>query len=380
MTQQAGLSPQITICEIIATIGPTSRNSMVIEKLIKLGITMVRLSMAHDTHSVHAHTISLVKKVCNKFSMSVPILQDLQGPKLRIGNINIKLKKGQVVTLTPTEHPDSINESQRKNSNWPVQRKVQTKPSRFRVSSGNSIYIPIVGDIHQHVKVGDLVLINNGIVQLEVKEVDGMSTVCEVKYGGVVRKDKGVNLPMTDIPTKAITDKDKEDLVFGLQHQVEWIALSFVKSASEITYLREYIKRHNPKRMPKIMSKIETREAIFNLSDIIEASDAVMVARGDLALEVSFTKLPLLQKRIISECRFLGKPVIVATDFMDSMCHRRVPSRAEVLDVANAFLDGATGVLLSQETAVGRYPIETVNMVSSILREVRFGYQRGVSA
>jgi pyruvate kinase len=228
--------------------------------------------------------------------------------------------------------------------------------------------------------VGDLVLINNGIVQLEVKEVHGISTVCEVKYGGVVRTEKGVNLPMTDLPTQAITSKDKEDLVFGLQHQVEWIALSFVKSANDITELREWLLRQNPKRMPLVMSKIETREAIENLSQIIEVSDAVMVARGDMALEISFAKLPFLQKQIISECRFLGKPVVVATDFMDSMCHRRVPSRAEVMDVANAFLDGATGLLLSQETAVGSYPVETVEMVSSILSEVGAKRQDGKMA
>ena len=346
----------MTQFQIIATIGPASRNLTVIEKLINSGMTMARLSMAHDTHSAQTQTISLVRKACSPYGnqpgVSVPILQDLQGPKLRIGKINIKVSKGQIVTLTSVEHNNSI------------------KTSQISEAKGRGVHIPLIGDIHQHVKVGDGVLINNGIVQLEVKEVHGISTVCEVKYGGVVRTEKGVNLPMTDLPTKAITPKDKEDLLFGLQHQVEWIALSFVKSANDIIELKEWLEMQNPERMPLVMSKIETKEAIENLSQIIEASDAVMVARGDLALEVSFEKLPFLQKRIISECRSVGKPVVVATGFMDSMCHRPVPSRAEVMDVANVFLDGATGILLSQETAVGDYPIETVEMVSSILSEI----------
>jgi pyruvate kinase len=352
-------------------------------------MTMARLSMAHDNYSAHTHTISFVREACQQFGISIPILQDLQGPKLRIGKINVKLSKGQVVILTPVEHPDSTEETQ---SSQNIGKKAPAFPSSERqgwvhgvipnseVRIPNFVHIPLIGDIHQHVKVGDLVLINNGIVQLEVKEVHGVSTVCEVKCGGVVRTEKGVNLPMTNLPTKSITPKDKEDLVFGLQHQVEWIALSFVKSANDITELREWLLKQNPKRMPLVMSKIETREAIENLFQIIEVSDAVMVARGDMALEISFTKLPFLQKRIISECRSFGKPVIVATDFMDSMCHRRVPSRAEVMDVANAFLDGATGILLSQETAVGSYPVETVEMVSNILSEVKAKGQDGKMA
>lgn len=339
--------------QIIATIGPSSRNLTVIEKLIQSGITMARLSMAHDTYSAHEQTILFVRQAFNQLGISVPILQDLQGPKLRIGSINIKLPKGQVVTLMPVEHSDSTSGAKT-----------------------SSIYIPLIGDIYRHVKVGDLVLINDGIVQLEVKEAPENSTICEVKYGGIVRAEKGVNLPMTKLPSKAITTKDKEDLVFGLQHQVEWVAPSFVKSADDVNELKDWMLGQNPERMPLVMSKIETREAIENLSQIIEASDAVMVARGDLALEVSFAKLPFLQKRIISECRSLGKPVVVATDFMNSMCHRRVPSRAEVLDVANVFLDGAAGLLLSQETAVGRYPIETVEMVSSILAEIEKSFPK----
>ncbi|MFQ6044106.1 MAG: pyruvate kinase [Candidatus Poribacteria bacterium] len=353
----------MTEFQIIATIGPASRNLTVIEKLIQSGMTMARLSMAHDTYSAHTQTISLVRKACslrsptpsdygNQPGVSVPILQDLQGPKLRIGKINVKLARGQLVTLAPAEHLANNRETQ------------------ISKAKGNGVHIPLIGDIHQHVKVGDVVLINNGVVQLEVKEAHGISTVCEVKYGGGVRTEKGVNLPMTDLPTKAITPKDKEDLLFGLRHQVEWVALSFVKSENDITELKEWLERQNPQRTPLVMSKIETREAIENLSQIIEASDAVMVARGDLALEVSFAKLPFLQKRIILECRSFGKPVVVATGFMDSMCHKRVPSRAEVMDVANASLDGATGILLSQETAVGRYPVETVEMVASILSEI----------
>lgn len=350
----------MTEFQIIATIGPSSRNSSVIEELIKLGMTMARLSFAHGSHPAHTQTISLVRKVCKRKDISVPILQDLQGPKLRIGNFNtVKLSPGDTVILVPQEQFDSIKDCPRSNSK-------------------KDDYIPLIGDIHQHVKVKDLVFINNMKVQLEVKEVDGVSTVCEVKYGGVVRPEKGVNLPMTDLPTKALTSKDKEDLVFGLKHKVEWIALSFVKSADDIIEAREWLRKRKQKQkdLPLVMSKIETKEAICNLSQIVEVSDSVMVARGDLALEVSFTKLPFLQKRIISVCRSLEKPVVVATGFMDSMCHQPVPSRSEIMDVANAFLDGADGLLLSQETAVGRYPIKTLEMVSSILLEVRKSFPK----
>ena len=333
--------------QIIATIGPASRSLAVIKKLIQSGMTMARLSFLHDTHSAHAQTISLVREACSQLGVSVPILQDLHGPKLRVARGYVKLAKGQTVTLIP-----------------------DTQVSDYK---GDSPYILLTDEIHQHVKPGDLILINNGIVQLEVKDVCDVSTVCKVKHGGIVKSEKGVNLPMTDLPTRAFTEKDKEDLAFCFQHQLEWVALSFVKSARDIIELREWLQKQNPERMPLVMSKIETRAAIENLRDIAEVSDSVMIARGDMALEVSFAELPLLQKRIILECRSLGKPVIVATGFMDSMCHRCVPSRAEVMDVANAFLDGATGILLSQETAVGSYPIETMAMVSSILAEINKG-------
>ena len=330
--------------QVIATIGPASRNLAVIKKLIQSGMTMARLSFLHDTHSAHAKTVSFVREACDQLGVYVPIIQDLQGPKLRVARGYVKLTKGQTVTVIP-----------------------DTQVSDFK---GNGPYISLTDDIHPHVKAGDLVLINNGVVQLEVKEVCNVSTVCKVKHDGIVKAEKGVNLPMTDLPTKAFTEKDKEDLAFCFRHRLEWVALSFVKSAGDIIELREWMKGQNPERMPLVMSKIETRTAIENLREIVEVSDSVMVARGDMALEVSFAELPLLQKRIISECRSLGKPVIVATGFMDSMCHRCVPSRAEVMDVANTFLDGATGILLSQETAVGRYPVETMIMVSSILAEI----------
>lgn len=336
--------------QIIATIGPASRKVPVVHELIQAGMTMARLSCAHDSHSAHTRTIELVRTASKQLSRSIPILQDLQGPKLRVGNVQVKLSSGQLVTLLPEEQlPDC---------------------------QGKDVYIPLMTTIHQHVKTGDMILINNGIVKLEVKEVTGFSTLCEVKRGGMVRPKKGVNLPTTNILTEAVTQKDKEDLIFGLGHNVEWVAVSFVKRARDITDLREWIVKHNPERMPLLMSKIETKESIENLEEIIDVSDAVMLARGDLALEVSFEKLPYLQKRVISACLSASKPVVVATGLMDSMCHRCVPTRAEVMDVANSVLDGATGLLLSQETAVGRYPVETMKMVSFIVTEVSRSFQK----
>jgi len=344
----------MTDFQIICTIGPASRKLSVIEEMIKRGMTMARMSFAHGSHSAHMQTISLVRKVCKSKDISVPILQDLQGQKLRIGNFNtVKLSQGDTVILVSQEQFDSIRNCPRSNSDK------------------NEICIPFIGDIHPFVKVKDLVFINNMKVQLEVKEVDSVSTVCEVKQGGVVRPEKGINLPMTKLPTQALTSKDKQDLVFGLKHNVEWIALSFVKSADDIISAKEWLRKQKPKELPFVMSKIETKEAIDNLSQIVEVSDSVMVARGDLAVEVSFTKLPFLQKRIISVCHSLEKPVVVATGFMDSMCQSPVPSRCEIMDVANAFLDGADGLLLSQETAVGSYPIKTLEVVSSIILEVK---------
>lgn len=315
---------------------------------------MARLSFAHGSHPAHLQTISLVRKVCKRKDVSVPILQDVQGSKLHVGNFNtVKLSQGDTVILVSQQQFDSLKNCPRSNSNK------------------DDIYIPLIGDIHPFVKVKDLVFINNMKVQLKVKDVDGTSTVCEVKQGGVVRPEKGVNLPMTKLPTKALTSKDKKDLVFGLKHNLEWIALSFVKSADDVISAKKWLRKQKQRNLPLVMSKIETKEAIGNLSQIVEVSDSVMVARGDLALEASFTKLPFLQKRIISVCRSLEKPVVVATGFMDSMCQSPVPSRCEIMDVANAFLDGADGILLSQETAVGSYPIKTLEVVSSIILEVK---------
>jgi pyruvate kinase len=324
--------------KIIATVGPASNTKEKLHELIEAGVDIFRLNFSHGTHEDHAKVIQYVRELNDELDTCVCLLQDLQGPKIRVGEVEkgVKIKPGQLFTITPNE------------------------------MIGNSTKVSTVyQNLHKDVVPGDVILIDDGKIELKVKEVIGEDVVTTVIYGGKVKPRKGINLPFTKVSAPSLTEKDLKDLEFGLAHDVNWIALSFVRTADDIHELRGLIKKAN--KSAKIIAKIEKPEAIKNIEAIIEATDAAMVARGDLGVEIFMEEVPMAQKRIVSLCNKAAKPVIIATQMMESMIENPRPTRAETNDVANAVMDGADALMLSAETAAGLYPVEVINsMVKTI--------------
>lgn len=328
--------------KILATIGPASNSYSTLLNLVKAGVDAFRLNFSHGTHEDHLKVYENIKYINKKYKTTISILADLQGPKLRVGemeNGKIPLKKGDILTF--------VNEE--------------------CLGTAEKVYMSYE-QFAKDVKVGEKVLIDDGNVQLLVKASNGIDTVkLEVLYGEYLASRKGVNLPQTTISQPSLTEKDLADLDFVLKHRFNWIALSFVRSANDIHELRTIIK--SKKHRAKIIAKIEKPEAIENLDAIIEASDGIMVARGDLGIEVPMQQLPILQKMIIEKCISKAKPVIVATQMMDSMIKNPTPTRAEIIDVANAVIDGTDAVMLSGETAMGQHPVKVVKAMNNIIEE-----------
>jgi len=301
---------------------------------------VVRMNMSHGSHDFHRHTIDLTRKVSRKTGMYLGIMLDLQGPKIRTRGLlkePVILKEGQRFTLTTKDVSGT----------WE------------RVSVN---YELLPGEV----KRGETILLDDGRIRLEVIDVSATDVVCIVREGGVIRSYRGLNLPTTKLSTPALTDKDIEDLLFGLQHGVDIVALSFVRRAADVEELRHRI-RERGKNVP-IVAKIEKPEAVENIDEIIESADGVMVARGDLGAETSPQDVPILQKLIISRCNGMGKPVITATQMLESMISHPRPTRAEASDVANAIFDGTDCVMLSGETAIGEYPLRAVAIMTDIAR------------
>ena len=324
--------------KIIATVGPSSNSKEILKELIKEGVDVFRLNFSHGTHEEHKKVIKYVRELNQELNTHVCLLQDLQGPKIRINNVekDTFIEKGDKITITTEE----------------VMGNAQ------RVSTSYE-------GLPKDVKEGDLILVDDGKIEFRVLEVTEKEIHCEVKYGGQLKSKKGINLPFTNVSAPSLTDKDEKDLMFGIENHVEWIALSFVRKAQDIHELREII--HKSGKTIKIVAKIEKPEALKNIDDIIEASDAVMVARGDLGVEILMEEVPMAQKRIIEKCNVAAKPVIVATQMMESMITSPRPTRAETNDVANAVMDGADAVMLSAETAAGSYPLEVIrSMVRTV--------------
>jgi len=333
----------MTNTKIVATLGPASENLTTIKKLVKAGMDVVRLNFSHGTHANHAMLISNVRQASKSEKKTVAILQDLQGPRIRIGNIPTKgfeLMVGQNITLR-------FGEANYKNDN----------------------IIPIDLEIAPKFKNGDRILMHDGLVEMKVVSQNKNLVTCKVVRSGMIFSHKGVNIPNIKITTPVITEKDKSDLQFGLKHNVDWIALSFVGSAEDIIDLRKLIKHYDKSANVKIMAKIERPQAVKNIDSIIEEVDGIMIARGDLGVEMSPHKVPIIQKQIIKKCMLASKPVLVATQMLDSMINSPIPTRAEVSDVANAVIDHTDAVMLSGETAFGKYPVQTLRMMSNILRE-----------
>ena len=324
--------------KIVATLGPASADSDTISKLVANGLDVARLNFSHGTHEDHRKMFDTVRAVAKSLGVHVAVLADLCGPKIRAGKLregSVKLVEGAEVTITTENLVGDAN--------------------RF---STNYKQLP------KDVSPSDRILIDDGLLELEVIDVRGEDIACKIITGGTLRDHKGMNIPGTPLSTPALTAKDREDLEFARKLGVDFFALSFVRSAQDV---RETV---NLAGGIPVIAKIEKPEAIDQLEEIIEAADGVMVARGDLGVEAGAEKVPLLQKRIIQSAAAHGKPVIVATQMLDSMIHNPRPTRAEVSDVANAVLDGTDAVMLSGETASGKYPVKAVAEMSSILEEV----------
>ncbi|MGH1337141.1 MAG: pyruvate kinase [Aureispira sp.] len=328
--------------KILATIGPASNNYSTLLGLVQAGVDAFRLNFSHGSHEDHLQVFEYIQHINKKYKTNIAVLADLQGPKLRVGqmeNGKIPLKKGDILTF--------VNEP--------------------CIGTAEKVYMSYE-QFAKDVKVGEKVLVDDGNVQLLVKSTNGVNEVkLEVLYGEYLASRKGVNLPQTKISLPSMTEKDLKDLKFILQHDFNWIALSFVRTAKDIYELRKKIQAKGSRA--KIIAKVEKPEAIENIDSIIEATDGVMVARGDLGVEVPMQRLPMLQKMIVAKCIKKAKPVIVATQMMDSMIKNPTPTRAEIIDVANAVLDGADVVMLSGETAMGIHPIKVVQAMNDIIAE-----------
>lgn len=329
--------------KIVCTIGPATNNAEALEKLIKVGMSVARLNFSHGEHEKHLEVIQAIREISKRLSAPVTILQDLQGPKVRVGkfeNKQIMLQSGQSVQVTTKK----------------ILGKEGLIPSDFE-------------HLIESCKVGTRILLDDGLLELEVTNLDDSETLtATVIHGGTLKDRKGMNLPGSNLPIPSMTEKDHQDLLFGLSNQVDYVALSFVRTAQDILDLKQII--HNKKSQAKVICKIEMLEAIEHLEEIIRVSDAVMVARGDLAIEVGQSRLPGLQKRIIRLANQLGKPVITATQMLDSMVENPRPTRAEITDVANAVLDGSDALMLSAETASGKFPYACVSTMHEIIIEV----------
>lgn len=331
--------PKNTNTRILATIGPSSADEDTISRLLDAGADAFRFNFSHGTHEEHRQRYEIVRRLSEEKGLFTAIIADLQGPKLRVGvfaNGSVVLKEGQQFVLDMKDEPGTAERV--------------TLPHR---------------EIFAAVKPGDELLLNDGNIVLEVESCDACHAVTKVKVGGELSGHKGVNLPNIKLPISAITEKDKDDLRFALDMGVDWVCLSFVQSAEDVRAARELI---NGRAL--IISKLEKPSAIAELEEIIRLSDGIMVARGDLGVECPLQTVPVLQKKIIHACRKYARPVIVATQMLESMIEKPTPTRAEVSDVATAVYDGADAVMLSAETAAGKYPVEAVKMMNKTITQV----------
>ena len=335
--------------KIICTVGPASESPEVLGQLMEHGMNVARLNMSHGSQDWHDRTITTIRHLAQKMDVPIAILADLQGPRIRVGAIpgeGIHLEAGQTVNV--------INRSPKEGTN--------------RLHSSESQQIPIAyPSLTQDIRPEARVLMDDGLIELIVEKVENSGLLCIVKTGGCLKSHKGVNFPGSHLNTPSFTEKDQQDLQFALKHDVDFVALSFVRSPDDVKQLRERIKSLG-KDVP-VIAKIERPEAVEQLGRILYISDGVMIARGDLAIEMSPEDIPILQKRIISSANNQRRFVITATQMLESMTKSPIPTRAETTDVANAVFDGTDAVMLSAETSAGKYPIESVRVMDRIIRK-----------
>jgi pyruvate kinase len=329
--------------KIIATLGPATSSRKMLEKLIRAGVNVCRINLSHGNHEAHAKIIEIVRQINIENNFNTGILIDLQGPKLRVGEIKdnkVNLKASQELELTT----ESI------------------------IGTAEKVFVKYPSFVND-ISVGDPILIDDGKLELVVTEkVNGTSIKTRVVHGGPLSSNKGINLPYTRISLPSLTEKDLIDLDFALQQDVEWIGLSFVRSAKDIIQLKKIIK--DRKKKARVIAKIEKPEAIKDIENIINEADALMVARGDLGVEMQMEQVPLIQKMLVKKCIKASKPIIIATQMMESMINSITPTRAEVNDVGNSVMDGADALMLSGETSVGKYPVQVVEYMKRIISMV----------
>lgn len=342
--------------KIVCTIGPATNSEKQLEQLMRAGMNVARLNFSHGTHKEHEQVIERVRALSAHLDCAVAILQDLQGPKIRTGALQdgkpVRLVDGTQVTIT----------------------------TRDMVGNGQFISTTYK-DLPQDVKVGDRILLDDGLLELLVVSADETDVQCLVVHGGLLGEHKGINLPGVAVSAPALTEKDRDDLLFGIKHGVDYVALSFVRSPEDVReaqrLIQQYVKEaygEEGKRDIPLIAKIEKPEAVEQLDEILDVADGVMVARGDLGVEMPQEKVPLIQKRIIARCNERGLPVITATQMLESMVTNPRPTRAEVNDVSNSILDGTDAVMLSAETSIGAFPIEAVQMMDRIALEIETNY------
>jgi pyruvate kinase len=328
--------------KIICTIGPACNTEAAMRDLLRLGMDIARLNFSHGTHEDHAYNIQRLRRAAEREGRTVCILQDLQGPKIRTGPLErhepVLLKTGSVVTITPQDVPGTAT----------------------RIST-------TFPDLAHELTPGARILLSDGLIELRVRGIRGKDVACDVVNGGMLGEHKGINLPGIALSIPALTEKDRKDLEFGLRHGVDAVALSFVRTAADVSMVKQIIATHNSD-VP-VIAKLEKPQAIDHLEEILEASDGVMVARGDLGVEMAPEKVPVIQKHVIRRASAWRKPVITATQMLESMVENPRPTRAEASDVANAIFDGSDAVMLSAETASGQYPRESVSIMSRIVVE-----------
>ncbi|MEA5459505.1 pyruvate kinase [Arcicella sp. LKC2W] len=327
--------------KIVATVGPASESKEMLTNFAKAGVNIFRLNFSHGTHEDHLKRLKTVREISEELDTNLSVLQDLQGPKIRtqlVENNGVEIKSGNLLTFVMDE--TLMGTSERVGTTY------------------TSMYLDV--------NVGERILMDDGNLEVKVLAIDKekKEVITEVIYGGILKSKKGINLPGTKVSLPCLTEKDIKDLYFGLDNGVDWIALSFVRTAADIHDIKDRIKAYG--KNTKVIAKIETPFAIDNLDEIIEATDAIMVARGDLGVEIDGARVPHLQKLMVEKCTLAGKPVIVATQMLESMISNPVPTRAETSDVANAVLQGASATMLSGESASGAYPLKAVETMAHI--------------
>ncbi|AZK48100.1 pyruvate kinase [Paenibacillus lentus] len=325
--------------KIVCTIGPSSESLENIKKLIMAGMNVARLNFSHGDFEEHGNRIKVIRQASEELGKSIAILLDTKGPEIRTGKLKeepIELVQDEFITLTTEE--------------------ILGDKDRISITYEN---------LPQDVEVGSTILIDDGLIGLTVVDIQGTEIKCRVINGGPIKSKKGVNVPGVDISLPGITDKDANDILFGIEQGIDFVAASFVRKASDVLEIRQLLERNNAAHI-QIISKIENQQGIDNLDEILEVSDGLMVARGDLGVEIPAEDVPLAQKKMIEKCNRVGKPVITATQMLDSMQRNPRPTRAEASDVANAIFDGTDAIMLSGETAAGRYPVESVLTMSRI--------------